>query len=165
MIVIKTKGQPLVIGFFMNSERVSKKLYKIAHRINATVGGPINLITDGEFQIYEIDIRYEFLFIEKKMEDEKIKFELKFLIGSDLEERKVLGFVDVDLKKLELEKYEYRGSDLSKTGAPGYIQGDPELNRVGLLPNVIVKCFKDAMSKVGISTLRGINISDDAFHP
>ena len=144
---------------------VGKDLKRVAHNVRVAADGPVSLTTDGEISIYDIDVAYKFVSMEKKPDENFAQFNLKFVLGSDLEERTAVGRMGVSLTQMELNRYVYRNADLSKTGPPGSIKGDPELNRFGLLPNIVVKCFKDAMSKMGLSSLRGVNVTDTAFHP
>ena len=133
--------------------------------MRVAANGPVSLTVDGEISIYDIDVKYQFFAMEKKQDEDTAQFGLRFVLGSDLEERTAVGQMGVGLTKLELSRYVYRNTDLAKTGLPGSLRGDPELNRFGLLPNIVVKCFKDAMSKMGLSSLRGVAVTDDAFHP
>lgn len=144
---------------------VCHDLKRISHNMRTAANGPVSLTTDGEIIISDIDVKYQFFAMEKKSNEDFTNFGLKFVLGSDLEERTVSGRMGISLTKLELDRYVYRNIDLSRTGPPGYIKGDPELNRFGLLPNIVVKCFKDVMSKMGLSSLRGVTVTDDAFHP
>lgn len=144
---------------------VRKDIARLAHNMRVAANGPVSLTSDGEISIYDIDVKYEFYAMEKQAMDDFVNFGLKFVLGSDLELREATGQVHVDLTQLRLDRYTYRNTDLSKTGLPGSIKGDPELHRFGLLPNIIVKCLKSAMSKIGLSSLRGVAVSDDAFHP
>jgi hypothetical protein len=144
---------------------VRQDLRRLAHNMRVAANGPVSLTVDGEFSIYDIDVKYQFFAMEKKQEEDSAQFGLRFVLGSDLEERTAVGRMGVGLTKLELSRYVYRNMDLSGTGLPGSIKGDPELCRFGLLPNIVVKCFKDAMAKMGLSSLRGVAVTDDAFHP
>ena len=144
---------------------VRRDLRRLSHNMHVAANGPVSLTVDGEFSIYDIDVKYQFSTVEKKQDEDSAQFNLKFVLGSDLEERVASGRIGVGLTKLELHSYVFRNADLARTGPPGSIKGDPELNRFGLLPNVIVKCFKDAMAKMGLSSLRGVAVTDDAFHP
>lgn len=144
---------------------VRRDLQRLAHNMRVAGDGPVSLTVDGEISIYDIDVKYQFTSMEKKPDEDFAQFGLKFVLGSDLEERTAVGRMGVTLTRLELSKYVYRNADLSKTGPPGGIKGDPELNRFGLLPNIIVKCFKDAMAKMGLSSLRGMNVTDESFNP
>jgi hypothetical protein len=144
---------------------VQKDLRRVAHNMRTAADGPVSLTVDGEVSIYDIDVKYQFFAMEKKPDEDFAQFGLKFVLGSDLEERTAVGRMGVTLTKLELSKYVYRNADLAKTGPPGSVKGDPELDRFGLLPNIIVKCFKDALSKMGLSSLKGMTVSDEVFHP
>lgn len=144
---------------------VGRDLRRLAHNMRVAANGPVSLTVDGEISIYDIDVKYQFVAMEKRQDEDAAQFSLRFVLGSDLEERMATGRLGVGLSKLELDHYVYRSLDLARTGLPGSIKGDPELQRFGLLPNIVVKCFKDAMAKMGLSSLKGVVISDDAFHP
>lgn len=144
---------------------VRRDLRQLTHNMHVAANGPVSLTVDGEISIYDIDVKYQFFAMEKKQNEDFAQFGLKFVLGSDLEERTAAGRMNVGLTRLELSRYVYRNADLSMTGPPGSIKGDPELNRFGLLPNVVVKCFKDAMAKMGLSSLQGVAVTDSAFHP
>lgn len=144
---------------------VRRDLARLAHNMRVAANGPVSLTTDGEVSIFDIDVKYEFPVMEKKMDEDALQFEIRFVLGSDLEERHVAGRIGSSLTKLQLSSYLFRNADLARTGPPGGIKGDPELNRFGLFPNILVKCLKDAMAKMGLSSLRGVAITDDAFHP
>jgi len=103
--------------------------------------------------------------MEKRADDDALQFGVRFVLGPDLEEREAVGRINTQLTKLQLARYVFRNADLARTGPPGGIKGDPELQRFGLLPNVLTKCLKDAMAKAGLSSLRDVAVTDDAFHP
>lgn len=144
---------------------VCRDLTKLAQNMRTAANGPMSLTLDGEISIFDIDVKYEFFNMEKKMDEDSLKFGIRFVLGSDLEERMATGQVSSSLTKMQLHRYVFRNADLARTGPPGAIKGDPELNRFGLFPNVFTKCLKDAMARMGLSSLRGINITDEAFHP
>jgi hypothetical protein len=121
---------------------------------------PVSLAVSGDVSIYDMDVRYSFGMAEKAPDEDVLRFSVNFVLGSDLEERVAVGSIGSDLFNLRLESYKFRGIELAQTGPPGYLAGDPEIGRFGRFPNVFVKCLRDAMLIMGLSTLIGVHVTD-----
>jgi len=135
-------------------------LRRVVAAMNRRAGMPVSLAVSGDVTIYEIDVRYSFAMAEKAPNEDILRFAVNFTLGSDLEERVAVGSIGSDLFNLSLDSYKFRGIELAHTGPPGYLAGDPEIGRFGRFPNVFVRCLRDAMLIMGLSTLVGVHVTD-----
>lgn len=145
-------------------ERPSKStvitdLKRVLASMDRKAGMPINLCVAGTVEIGGIDVHYSLTTVEKMPSEEIARFQVEFVLGSDLERRIASGAVGDDLLSVRLDSYRFRGVELAHTGEPGYIVGDDEIVRFGRFPNVLTKCMRDAMLTMGLSTLVGVHVT------